>query len=478
MNNENEQNMEYLSSQQINPQQQKKEDRKEAGEKAAKVALKGVGNSLVPGVGGKVVDIAVNTKLGQKVIEKGGKQLNRIPGMGKKLDKLNKSGAIDTADQAVDMLGGGKIASQTQSNRMNPGSNLQGVKKPSTFNTSDSTKNTTDGTSATNKSNASFDNSTDSSGDNKAVDVIKKHPLMTLKFVGIIFGLVIFFLIIISLIASTAALAKGVKDAFSGDSNTSSTTNTSITDSCTQISVPLSEFLESKGTSIEDYNQYIVNEVRKAGVSTRAGVVAAAVTLVDGLCQNYQARLPYTMGGAHPPDFFGAKDYWGKSINGGAGEYRHGYGPYFYEGPDCSGFVNWAIYNGGYKVSEMAADSFGSYGPTSSPSAFKGQAGDVLYNEHHVVLIVGESGDNYLIAEASSGENGTRITTVPKNTSTYSIVDMTSFYSNSGNFLDNYPEAKESSLDSTSSNTTSTNEAASSTKDFLNENDNLTDKNE
>lgn len=87
------------------PQKTEKEMRKESGAKAAKVAAKGTAEYFVPGVGGKLVDFAAKTKMGEQILNKAGNTLTRNPIAGRMIKKADDSGLLDTASQAVDMLG-------------------------------------------------------------------------------------------------------------------------------------------------------------------------------------------------------------------------------------------------------------------------------------------------------------------------------------------------------------------------------------
>lgn len=482
--------LEQQRFQQIEAKNQQKVDQQEATNKAAKVGMKAAANYFAPGVGGQAVDLASNTKAGKRIINRVGKKLNRIPGMGSKMDNLNKSGALDTLDSATNLIGGGapssaKPASSINANRGIPGNNLQGVVQPKELNQSSDLLNQNESESLKNDNNAMQSSQQINSNTNvneekevesdaeaekqnikgiaskEAINFIKKHPELAIYIgLGILGILVIFvvFIIIFGFFSSITGEASGSSSTSSGSGQAASA---SVTDACEQITVPIDEFLESKGSSLDDFNQYIVNEVRKAGLGTREGVVTAAVSLIGGLCQNYQARLPYTMGGAHPANYYGIPTspgnscgnvgIWGSKINNGSGSRMCNYGPYYYSGPDCSGFVSWAIHNGGYKSVSLLAESFGSLGSTHSMAGFSGKPGDILFNSHHVVMIVGEEGNNYLIAEASSGENGTRITTEPKASGRYTVVDMTEFYNNDANKISDYPEGTSSSSMSSSS---------------------------
>lgn len=85
------------------PQNKHQQD---SSKKAAKVGAKAAANYFAPGVGGKIVDVASKTKLGNAALNQGANALNRIPGMAKVLKKADDSGLTDKADQAVGMIGG------------------------------------------------------------------------------------------------------------------------------------------------------------------------------------------------------------------------------------------------------------------------------------------------------------------------------------------------------------------------------------
>lgn len=83
-----------------------KQQEQKASEKAFKTAAKGAATYFAGPLGGKAVDALANTKAGQKIINKGGQALNRMPGMGKAAKQLNDSGVTDTVDKGIDMYGG------------------------------------------------------------------------------------------------------------------------------------------------------------------------------------------------------------------------------------------------------------------------------------------------------------------------------------------------------------------------------------
>ena len=81
----------------------KKEQEKEATKKALKTTAKGAATAFGSPAAGKAVDLASKTKLGDKVLNKGAEALNRIPGMGKTMKKLDDKKVLDVADKAVDV---------------------------------------------------------------------------------------------------------------------------------------------------------------------------------------------------------------------------------------------------------------------------------------------------------------------------------------------------------------------------------------
>ncbi len=193
---------------------------------------------------------------------------------------------------------------------------------------------------------------------------------------------------------------------------------------------PLDGFLEKNGTSLEAFNGLIAENVDKAGYGTRAGVVAAAVTLIAELGNNYGVKVPYYWGGGHYDGVVdGALGYWGSTQ-------CHTYAnnqSYDYCGFDCSGFVPWAIKNGGFNISQMLAGNFqnlpGVRRVNLSNSAVL-QPGDLLESSGHIVLVVGieESSGNYICAEASGNAAGVLFTRRPFNSSGYWGVEMDGFY--------------------------------------------------
>ena len=193
-------------------------------------------------------------------------------------------------------------------------------------------------------------------------------------------------------------------------------------DGDTILNERLDKFLESHGTSLEAFNQLIASNVEKNGYGTRAGVVAAAVTLIAELGNNYNVKVPYFLSGGHHDGVkTGAVGYWGSDTeDDGRRCVYSGYGNiYTVCGLDCSGFVPWAIKNGGFQVGVNLAGNFQNLSGAQRVSLDSGSAvlapGDLLESEGHIVLVVGidESSHQYICAEASGKNAGVLFTRRP-----------------------------------------------------------------
>ena len=203
------------------------------------------------------------------------------------------------------------------------------------------------------------------------------------------------------------------------------------------LSEPLSEFLKKHGSSLEQFNQTISSNVRSNGCGTRAGVVAAAVTMIGEIAKYDGKKMPYFWGGGHEgkteKNPF-ANGEWGSNKCSTFANNIH----YNRCGLDCSGFVSWALYNGGFKMVYKTASGFVGLGnrvPLSSSQPVVA-AGDLLASDGHVMLVVGvdTAGKKYKVAEAKGNDYGIVFSTV-----SYSVrdgyygVNMSSFYNNASN---------------------------------------------
>lgn len=215
------------------------------------------------------------------------------------------------------------------------------------------------------------------------------------------------------------------------------------TTSSSVIDDTLGELLNENGASIEDMNGFIKESVESVGKGTRAGVVAAAVSQINYLYDNFGKRLPYYWGGAYT----GYGVY--KELGGATTPIISKYGTcYTKKGFDCSGFVSWAIKNGGYK--------FGRYSTVDFHNVFSGdscditdqncigQPGDLINSRDcHVQMIVAvdEASGKYMIVE-STGSMGVVMREWNMHSIHYGyktrILHMDSFYNNPSNVDPNY----------------------------------------
>lgn len=217
------------------------------------------------------------------------------------------------------------------------------------------------------------------------------------------------------------------------------------TTSATNLDRPLGELLNENGASIEDMNAFIKESVESVGKGTRAGVVAAAVSQINYLYDNFNVNIPYYWGGAYIG--YGVYDSLGAITSGSTST---GGKTYIRKGFDCSGFVSWTIKNGGYK--------FGRYTTRGFHNAFSGdscnitdqncigQPGDLINSQTcHVQMIVAvdEVSGKYMIAE-STGSMGVVMHEWNMHSQNCGrsnetrILHMDSFYDNPNNVDPNY----------------------------------------
>lgn len=75
----------------------------DSSKKALKTGAKAAATAVGSPAAGKAVDAISKTKLGDKIFNKGAEALNKIPGVKKATKKLDDSGALDKADQVVNI---------------------------------------------------------------------------------------------------------------------------------------------------------------------------------------------------------------------------------------------------------------------------------------------------------------------------------------------------------------------------------------
>lgn len=159
----------------------------------------------------------------------------------------------------------------------------------------------------------------------------------------------------------------------------------------------LSNYMSSKGGSIDDFNKLMARSVRAAGLYTKTGAATAGVVLATGLYQKYGITIPYWRGGK--TSSIGAYGSWGIYRNNPT------YDGYYYYGMDCDGFVNWTYLNTGIVYNSILANSY-YYWNGLPVSKENGEVGDVMRTTGHVKIIVGKTDKGFIVAEEAGRDNG------------------------------------------------------------------------
>jgi len=179
----------------------------------------------------------------------------------------------------------------------------------------------------------------------------------------------------------------------------------------------IDNFLTSKGTSLEAFNRKIFDAACD-NIKTGEAVAAVASTAVKEL-GNYNKKFPYSWGGLH-----GKPSYYGVGANWGAGY-----------GPDCSGFVSWALYNSGFQYYLKGAVDWAKTGIRTNLGDTEAEIGDLIVTKSkgsydHVVIIVGidYNSKKYNVVHASGSASGVLFGEISFSDSTRELVKMKSYY--------------------------------------------------
>ncbi len=219
-------------------------------------------------------------------------------------------------------------------------------------------------------------------------------------------------------------------------------------------------------------------KVKNAGYGTRAGVVEAArfLTLdfpykisyyfengrisktgthyVDGEGRYYKKGL-YLSESKYDDikaSLLGPK-MWGCPMKSFEDDEANGYipGKKYPNGLDCSGFVTWALFNGGFDVGDRGAgENSGSIFDLTDLGDFQRITDSIIKNDRikvgdlfnyygHIAILVGKDNNNYYVAESLNTWKAVVINTYPKNkimkTFKY-VVFMDDVYKEDGNITD------------------------------------------
>ncbi len=215
------------------------------------------------------------------------------------------------------------------------------------------------------------------------------------------------------------------------------------TTNSTELHEKLSTFLPTKGTSVDELNNFIRTNVQNNGVGTREGVVTAAVSLVNYLYDGAGVRIPYYWGGNY--QFVGINPSFGGYTSPSSSDTN----TYYYDGFDCSGFASWAIRNGGYNFSRLTTSDFhNKFAGDSCNITDKncvGQPGDLINSKScHVQMIVSvdEASGKYYIVESAGGYglimHAWNMHTSNCGSTETRILHLDNFYNNKANVDTNY----------------------------------------
>lgn len=238
--------------------------------------------------------------------------------------------------------------------------------------------------------------------------------------------------------------------------------------------IPCKLYSESDASLLDELLEYYVKE---AGYETRAGAVAAARFLT----LQFKYRIPYFYengrindSGVNKADgegryykkglylsedkyksilyTFADKAMWGCPLKNGTNNPKYGFiaGKKMPNGLDCSGFVSWALVNGGFDPGDVGAGEnegiyqltdTGEFTALTKDLALSGQikTGDLFNFWGHIAIIIGQDEKNFYVAESLPHLGGVVARTYPKSTvaNTFEfVVFMDKFYKNDGNLTD------------------------------------------
>ena len=173
------------------------------------------------------------------------------------------------------------------------------------------------------------------------------------------------------------------------------------------LNEPIEQFLAKHNDTLTNYNNYIKQSVQNAGYGTSNGVVAAAVSMISYLYDKHNTKLPYYWGGRS--NTIGLPSKIGSYLPSTPSDYSGTV--YYHFSFDCSGFIRWAILNGGFNFSESKTFAGTFSGCDITDSSCIGEPGDVLDTATHIVLIISvdKANNKYYVAE--SNDNGVVIQT-------------------------------------------------------------------
>lgn len=253
-----------------------------------------------------------------------------------------------------------------------------------------------------------------------------------------------------------------------------------VTDFITKPKINFNKsYIGCKQFSLDDANmidEILFDRINDAGYGTRAGVIAAARFLT--LEFNYRVHYFYENGRLnnyapyHHVDGEGRYYHRGLYLNESkfkdieaslVGPAIWGcdlknftdWGPYvsgrnYPNGLDCSGFVSWALLNGGFDVGDIGAGANAEHYDLDDLStkvyiteelmnSGRVKVGDLIGNNGHMAILAGWDDNNYYIAESLNTTAGVVMTTVSRKNLVHNsiyeyIILMDDVYKEDGNY--------------------------------------------
>lgn len=173
---------------------------------------------------------------------------------------------------------------------------------------------------------------------------------------------------------------------------------------------------DKKITSNYNYKFYQdkLDSLLKNTSGTRNKTIASALFLATTF-----PHLPYFWGGGHDYIYNGIDPSWGtsKTVTATGHETTGTKQQYSL---DCSGYVSWALKNGGYDIDKPKVtkelEQMGKVTNLKGIEPTTIQNGDLAYMDGHVGMIINIENNNITIAHCSGSGNGMNITTIDTKT--------------------------------------------------------------
>ncbi len=213
----------------------------------------------------------------------------------------------------------------------------------------------------------------------------------------------------------------------------------------TILDEPIDDYLSAHGSSADQINRYVAAHTVTAGLQTRSGVVAAAVSFATALA-DLDLALPYQLYGTYQgEDDWGVSPAWGTRLSTPITDH---YGTYRVHGMHCVAIVVWAYKQAGINLVNNITDSIvGKNGSLNweddNAVAFNaGRGGDIITAKTgHAMLILDRldtdldgAEDSYLVLEMINPSMTLHIHSF-QSLRNYTIYDMSAVFENTGRMM-------------------------------------------